>query len=118
MDNAMVPQNATADVSPAPNTVATAGRPDGPTAGGFASIVARLPERTQAQMNNAAPTASRNGEPQVSRNLIESMPRSTIQTFIAQNSMKQTNSPVLSPTKAGRICGRVAMPGQIASNSL
>src|SRR5438445_12766473 len=108
MDNAMVPQNATADVSPAPNTVATAGRPDGPTAGGFASIVARLPDRTQAQMNNAAPTASRNGEPQVSRNLIESMPRSTIQTFIAQHNMKPTNSPALNPTNADRISGRRA----------
>src|SRR6266568_3620071 len=51
----------------------------------------RLPARTQAQMNNAVPTASRKGEPHVSRNLIESMPRSTIHTFIAQNTMKERN---------------------------
>ena len=76
------------------------------------------PARTHAQMNSAAPTASKNGDPHVSRNLIESIPRSTIQTFIAQNSMKQRNSPVLRPTNAGRICGSVAIPGHIASISL
>ena len=81
-------------------------------------MLERLPARTQAQMKRAAPTSSRKGEPHVSRNLIESMPRSTIQTFIAQKIMKQRNSPVLSPTKLGRIWGSVAMPGHITSTSL
>src|SRR5437667_12439026 len=119
MDNAMVPQNATADVNPAPNTEPSAAvRPSGRPTVGFASIAPRLPARTHAQMNSAAPTASKKGEPQVSTNLIESMPRITIQTFMAQNPMKQRNSPVLSPTKAGRIRGSVAMPAQLTYQSL
>ena len=114
----MVPQNATADVSPAPNTLPKP--PNRPTAEplGFCNIGPRPPARTAAQMNSAAPTASKKGEPQVSRNLIESMPRSTIHTFIAQNSMKQTNSPVFRPTNAGNSCGSVPIPGQITSISL
>jgi len=118
IDNAIVPQNATADVSPAPKTLPAAGRPDGPTAGGFANMGPSPPARAQAQMNKAAPTASRKGEPHVSRNLIESMPRRTIQTFIPQNSKKLRKLAVLRPMNAGRICGSVAMPGQIASTSL
>src|SRR6267378_7363764 len=111
----MVPQNATADVSPAPNTLPKP--PNRLTAEplGFSSIGPKPPDRTHAQMNKAAPTASKNGEPHVSRNLIESMPRSTIQTFMAQKIMKQKNSPVLRPTNAGRIFGSVAMPGHSTS---
>jgi len=86
--------------------------------GGFCSIGPKPPDRTHAQMNSAAPTASRNGDPQVSRNLIDSMPRNTIQTFMPQNSMKQRNSPVFRPTNAGRIWGSVAIPGHSTSNSL
>ncbi len=113
----MVPQNATADVRPAPKTLPTGRWADGPM-GGFSSIGPKPPDRTHAQMNKAAPTASKNGEPHVSKNLIESMPRSTIQTFMAQKIMKHKNSPVFRPANAGRICGSVAIPGQIASTSL
>ena len=118
MESAIVPQNATAEVRPAPNTLLKP--PNRPTAEplGFCNMGPRPPARTAAHTNNATPTARRNGDPQVSRNLIESMPRRTIHTFIAQNTMKQRNSPVLSPTKAGRICGSVAIPGNSTSTSL
>src|SRR2546427_77331 len=110
MDSAIVPQKATAEVRPAPNTLPTGGRADGPTGVGFCSIAPRLPARTQAQMKSAAPTASRNGEPQVSRNLIESMPRSTIHTFIAQHARpdRRLPGPSLIDQARGQRVGRDA----------
>src|SRR5438046_9561756 len=119
MESAIVPQKATAEVKPAPNKVPTpAVRPSGRPTVGFSSIGPRPPARTSAHANSATPTASKNGDPHVSKNLIESIPRSTIQTFIAQNSRKQRNSPVLRPTNDGRLCGRVAIPGDITSISV
>jgi len=83
--------------------------------GSFASIVASPPAFTSAQTNSATPTSSRNGEPHVSRNLMDSMPRSTIHTLRAQKIRKQIASPVLRPSAAGSSCGMVAMPGHITS---
>src|SRR5437867_11691623 len=108
MESAIVPQKATVDVKPAPNKVPTpAVRPSGRPTVGFSSMGPRPPARTHAQTNSAAPTASRNGDPHVSKNLIEPIPRSTNQTYLAKNSMKHRNSTVLRPTNAGRIWGRV-----------
>src|SRR5213075_2500714 len=108
IDSAIVPQNATADVSPTPNAPAMP-RPFASVCPPVCCSIGRKPPTlTIAQTSSAAPTTSRNGDPQVSRNLIESIPRSTIHTFSAQNTMKQRNSPLFKPTKAGRTCGSVA----------
>ena len=76
------------------------------------------PTFTQAQMNNAAAINRRKGPPQVSSHLIDSIPRSAIPRLMAQNSMKQRNSPVPIPTQPGSTLGKVAMPGHITSSSL
>src|SRR5688500_1323951 len=100
----MVPQNATADVSPAPSM-----EPDEPAeepadeTALLESIGPQPPARMYAQMSRAAPIARRNGEPHVSRSLIDSIPRRTIQTLMAQKKRKHTASPVPSPTQAGRM---------------
>src|SRR2546428_6357786 len=125
MERAIVPQNATAEVRPAPRTELkpdlTADVPPDVTAdveAGFASIGPHPPARTYAQTSSAAPTARRNGEPHVTRSLIDSIPRSTIHTLIAQKNRKHSASPVPSPTHAGRMRGRCAMPGVSTSSSL
>jgi hypothetical protein len=52
----------------------------------------------QAQPIRARPTTSRNGALAASSHLIDSMPRTMNQTFTAQNSMKQRNSPAEIPS--------------------
>src|SRR6266513_565797 len=117
MLSAIVPQNATADVSPAPRTdVKADGEADGTAE--FASIAVQPPARVTAQIRSAAPTASKNGEPHVSSSLIDSMPRSTIHTLIAQKNRKHSASPVPSPTHTGSTRGSCAIPGHSTSSSL
>src|SRR5438132_13638469 len=85
MDSAIVPQNATADVRPAPIQPPPApalGLAD--VCGGLVSIGPQLPTRLQAQINSAMPMARRNGEPQGSSKRIDSIPLMTIQTLSAQ----------------------------------
>src|SRR5882762_8882450 len=67
MESAIVPQKATADVSPAPKT----DRKPPCAFGAFWSIGPMPPPRTQAHTSSATPTASRKGEPQVSIKFLE-----------------------------------------------
>src|SRR5688572_24631084 len=60
---------------------------------GCARIGPIPPARSMAQASNARPAAIRNGAAQASRNLIDSLPRTTMYMFQSQNAKKAIQAP-------------------------
>ena len=75
------------------------------------SILPRPPTRHQAHANSAIPMTSSSGAAQVSKTLMEFMPRQMMATLISQKTKKQPKSNRVMPNQPGRTVGSSAAPG-------